>query len=93
MAHSPAITPTGVKLEPKLKTRLKKLSEAKDRSVHWIMKMAIEQYVSDEESKELLRRETLARWHEAEQGKVVSNESVIAWLETWGTDQEKGRPE
>ena len=41
---------------------------------------------------ESLKQETLSRWEEAAEGKFVSNDKVIAWLETWGTDKEQGRP-
>lgn len=84
--------PTAVKLDRILKARLEKLSRTKDRSVHWLMKTAIEDYVRHEEVAEQLRQETLKRWAEAERNQVVENDSVIAWLETWGTDHEKERP-
>lgn len=41
---------------------------------------------------EELNRETLARWQEAEQGKVVSHQAVNNWLDTWGTEEESERP-
>ena len=87
------ITPTPVKLDKGLKDRLDKLSTTKDRSVHWMMKTAIEQYVTREEAVEKLKRETLKRWKEAEHGNVVSNASVLRWLETWGNESEDERPE
>lgn len=86
------IHPTGVKLESSIKLRLHKLGESKQRSIHWLMKEAINQYLEHEEHAEKLKQDTLARWQEAEQNKVVSNESVMAWLETWGTDTEIERP-
>lgn len=87
-----ALCPTGVKLETAMKLRLEKLSELKDRSVHWLMKEAIAQYVENEEQAEKLKQETLNRWQEIEQDRVISNESVMAWLDTWGTDHETERP-
>lgn len=44
------------------------------------------------EYKEALNRETLARWHEAEQGKIFSHQAVSRWLNTWGTDEESDKP-
>ncbi|MCK4609296.1 MAG: CopG family transcriptional regulator [Gammaproteobacteria bacterium] len=88
-----AIHPTGVKLEATIKARLQKLGKIKHRTIHWLMKEAISNYVEHEEKAEALKQETLDRWHnEAEQNKVVSNESVMDWLDTWGTDNETGRP-
>jgi len=87
-----AIHPTGVKLEPRIKSRLKKLGKLKDRTMHWLMKEAILQYVEHEEQAENLKQETLTRWKEVEQNRVVDNEAMMAWLDTWGTDKETGRP-
>lgn len=84
--------PVAVKLDPEIKIRLKKLSDLKHRTPHWLMKEAIERYLEQEEYAEKLKQETIARWEEAQMGKVVSNEAVMAWLDTWGTDDEKGRP-
>ena len=84
--------PTGVKLESSVKLRLQHLAKLKHRTIHWLMKYAISQYIENEEQAEKLKQETLARWQEAEQGKIVSNKSMIAWLDTWGTDHEIGRP-
>ena len=44
------------------------------------------------ETMEQLQQETLTRWAEVEHGQVVKNDSVIAWLNTWGTDHETTRP-
>ncbi len=87
------IHPTGVKLEPTIKIRLKKLSKAKQRTIHWLMKEAITQYLEHEEHDEKLKQETLNRWHnEAEQNKLISNKSVVDWLDSWGTEKETKRP-
>lgn len=87
------IKPVGVKLDPALKERLKKLGTAKHRSPHWIMREAILEYVEREEAAEKLRQETIERWKTYQKdGKHVSNEAMMAWLDTWGTDKETGRP-
>jgi predicted transcriptional regulator len=90
--ESQTVHPTGVKLDPTIKVRLKKLGKLKHRTIHWLMKEAILQYLAHEERAEKLKKETLARWQEAEQNRVVSNKSVMTWLDTWGTDHEVGRP-
>jgi len=45
-----------------------------------------------EEHNEQLNQETLARWQETEQGKVVNHQTVSKWLDTWGADDESDRP-
>ena len=92
--HIHALSPTGVKLEPQIKSRLKKLSKLKHRTIHWLMKEAIQQYLEQEEEREKLKHETMTRWREeAENNLTVSNDAVMAWLDTWGMKNEKGRPE
>jgi predicted transcriptional regulator len=55
------------------------------------MKEAINRYLEQEEYTEQLKEETLTRWQEAEQGKIVSHHAVSKWLDTWGTDEESVR--
>jgi predicted transcriptional regulator len=90
--HSIKIVPVTVKLNLDAKKRLQKLGKIKRRSTHWLMKEAIDLYLKHEELTEELKRETLVRWEEAVQGKLVSNQTVTEWLDTWGTDRETNRP-
>ncbi len=90
-AHHKPI-PKVVKLDHTICDRLEHLGKLKHRSAHWLMKEAIARYVEQEEYHEALNQETLKRWQEAEQGKVVSHERVLKWLDTWGTDNESDPP-
>lgn len=85
-------TLVSVKLDVETRQRLLVLSESRDRSVHLFMQKAIEGYVEQEEQADRLRQETLARWEQVEAGKIVSNEAVGEWLESWGTQNEKEHP-
>ena len=88
--HQPI--PKVVKLDPDVKERLDQLGKLKHRSAHWLMKEAITRYVEQEEYNEQLKQDTLTRWEEAENGKVVSQKAVAKWLDTWGTDDEDDPP-
>ncbi len=92
MSVSPQVAKV-VKIDARINERLEHLSTLKDRSPHWLMKEAIIRYVEQEEYNETINQETLARWCEAEQGKVVSHAAVDRWLSTWGDDKEQPRPE
>jgi predicted transcriptional regulator len=81
-----------VKLETTIKERLDRLGECKHRSPHWLMREAIIRYLEEEERNEQLKQETLSRWQEAENGKIVSHQAVTQWLDTWGTAKESKRP-
>ncbi|MGD0961669.1 MAG: ribbon-helix-helix protein, CopG family [Methylomonas sp.] len=80
---------TGIKLDETLHARLKALSTTKERSPHWLMKAAIEQYVEREELYEREKREDMERWQRYKlTGQAIPNETVEAWLTSWGSESE-----
>lgn len=88
------IKPVGVKLTPELKDRLHRISEAKHRSTHWIMKEAIQQYVEREESAEKFKLETIEAWEEYQRdGLHITYNEMTGWLSTWGTPDEMECPQ
>jgi predicted transcriptional regulator len=82
-----------VKLDAALRERLKRLSDARDRSPHYLMGEAIREYVEREEKREQFKRDALAAWQAyRDSGLHATAEEVSAWLETWGTDHEAEPP-
>jgi len=84
--------PTPVKLDVSLKKRLKAIGDKQDRSIHYLMKKAVEEFVEKEEQADALKQETLSSWEQAVNGETVSNDEVMAWLDTWGTENETEAP-
>lgn len=85
---------TGVKLEESLHIRLKVLGDIKERSPHWLMKAAIEDYVTREEIYEREKREDEDRWEQYKlTGHGIPHEQVMQWVESWGTENELPCPE
>ena len=83
-----------VKIDDDLKERIQHLAGLRQRSAHWIMREAIQQYVEREEARESFRDEALASWQAyRETGRHVTGQEARAWLATWGTDDEKAAPE
>ena len=81
--------PVGVKLDEDLQARLKALGERWERSPHWLMKKAIAEFVERAEAEEQERQVLLARWERYKAtGESIQHETVVKWLETWGTDME-----
>lgn len=77
----PASKTTSLKLDVKLKKRVQHLAAARRRSPHWLMREAVEQYVSREEKREQLRRDALAAWNHYETtGLHVTAGEADAWL-------------
>jgi len=84
---------TSLKLDPDIKERIQKLADRQKRSSHGLMVDAIREYVVKEEKREQLRRDALMAWDEyQENGLHVSGDEVIAWLKTWGEEDEQDAP-
>lgn len=72
---------TSVKLDDATKDRVQRLASIKQRSTHWLMREAIEQYVVREERQEQQRQEAYAAWEEYRTtGLHVTAEEADAWL-------------
>lgn len=92
MQAHPAKT-VSVKLDSNTRDRIHLLAEAKNRTPHWVMRQAIEQYVDREEKREAFRQETRKAWEEyQETGLYATADEVMSWLETWGDANEKMMP-
>ena len=88
-----AVKPTSVKLDIDTKERIRQLADSRDRTAHWVMQQAIQQYLDREEKRDQFRKETIAAWdHYQETGLHVTADEVSDWLDTWGTDQETAAP-
>jgi predicted transcriptional regulator len=82
-----------VKIDDDLKERIQHLAGLRQRSAHWIMREAIQQYVEREEARESFRQEALASWQAyRETGQHLTGQEARAWLDTWGTGDEKDAP-
>jgi predicted transcriptional regulator len=90
----PASTTTSLKLDVKLKKRVQHLASARRRSPHWLMREAVEQYVSREERREQLRQDALAAWkHYQATGLHVSAREADAWLAKLEAGEDAEAPE
>ena len=75
-------TTVGVKVDEQLHARLKMVAQLKDRSTHWVIKRAIEQYLEQEEALARDRAEDRERWERyVLTGEAVPNAAATAWLD------------
>jgi predicted transcriptional regulator len=89
-----AAVSTSIKLDPDMKDRVLRVAESMRRTPHWVMKEAVEKYITDAERREAWERDSLEALREMDEtGLHVTGEEVMAWLESWGTDDEKPAPE
>ncbi len=89
-----ATTAVAIKIDQITKERYKKLARIKNRSTHWMMREAINQYVDREEKRQSFHQDAMNAWHEyQETGLHATGDEVIKWLNTWGTDGAEDVPE
>ncbi len=85
---------TSIKIDDTLNGRIQHLARERNRSPHWIMLDAIQQYVEREEARENFKNEALASWAAyKETGRHLTGQEARAWLNTWGTEDEHALPE
>lgn len=74
-------TPVAVRLADPLKARIRALADQRRRPMHWLMREAIEQYVTREEQRDNFRQEALDAWnHYQTTGLHVTGAEADAWL-------------
>lgn len=70
-----------VRVPADLRKRLDDLAKAADRSRSWLTADALRKYVDEQQWQLAEIEEGL---HDADAGRVVSNEKVDRWLKSWG---------
>lgn len=91
--NTAAVRATTIKIDPSIKERVKRLADARHQPVSGLMMEALEEYVEREEKREAFRQDGLNAWKEyQETGLHATGDEVIAWLETWGEENEKPAP-
>ena len=85
--------PIAIKIDQDTRERINRLADARRRTSHWMMREAIQQYVEREEKREAFRQAAIHAWAEyQETGLHLTGDEVIAWLGTWGEEDEKTAP-
>ncbi|MGH6900391.1 MAG: CopG family ribbon-helix-helix protein [Geminicoccaceae bacterium] len=69
--------------------QLERLAAAVDRPRSWLLERALDEYL---ELQSWQVAEIRKGMEEIRQGKGIPHEDVVAWLETWGTDEETEPP-
>ncbi len=86
-------TTQGIKLDESTQTRLKALAEKRQRSAHWLMRTAIEDYLKREEQYEDEKAEDMAEYEEyVRTGKAINNTKVLSWLNDLANGKNTSRP-
>jgi len=84
---------TPVKLEEPTRNRLKALGEARERTIGWMVKRAINEYLDREERKEQFKQEALSTWRNYQlTGLHVTAEEGREWLLALEAGEERAQP-
>lgn len=88
-----AVRSTTIKIDPSIKERVNRLADSRQRTAQWLILEAIREYVEREEKREAFKQDAVNSWREyQETGLHVTGDEVIAWMETWGDENEKAAP-
>lgn len=80
----------GVKLDEEMRERLKVLGEKRERSPHWLMKRAIQEYLNREEAFDHEKQEDLQRRQQyMNTGKYISHDEMRGRLTELAADARK----
>jgi predicted transcriptional regulator len=83
---------TTVRLQPEVETSLEEMAGKLHRSKNWLVNQAIREFVARQEQEQARWKDTLGAIESVAHGKVVSGESVHAWLRSWGQPDELPPP-
>ena len=71
-------TAIAVRLDIEMKERLKKLVDARDKTPHKMMQVAVKEYIEREESREIFKQEAIASYqHYKQTGLHINGDEVI----------------
>ena len=74
-------TTQGIKLDETTIKRLKALAKQRNRSAHWLMRTAVEDFIERAEAYEKEKNEDLYRWESyLHTGKAIEHPKVELWL-------------
>ncbi len=81
-----------LRLDEETNTRLSDLAGATDRSKAYLAMQALKLFLENNEWQVRAIQETVAEADNASPDDFVDNDTVMAWIETWGTDRESKPP-
>jgi predicted transcriptional regulator len=82
-----------VKLADDERARLASLASTRKRSSHFLMREAIQQYLTREEARQSFREEADEAWRDYQKtGLHATHEEVKAWVDSLGTRRPKRPP-
>lgn len=89
-----SIRPTTIKIDVETKARMARLAEVRQRTPHWLILEAIQQYVTREEKRQAFRQDGMLAWQEYQtSGLHVTQDEADAWLSKLEAGEDMEPPE
>jgi len=79
-----------VQLDQDLDDRVSAVAAALDQSKAWTIEQAVKDYVADQEWQLAAIAEGV---RDADEGRLVDHDQVVAWIDSWGTETPRPPPE
>jgi predicted transcriptional regulator len=77
----PAASTTSLKLDPDMKARIQRLAAARRRTSHWIMREAIDEYITREEKRQSFLQDAVTAWEDYERtGLHLTQKEADIWM-------------
>ncbi len=83
---------TSVRLQPEIETPLEQLATKLDRSKNYLINQAIKEFLARKTLDEKKWSETLEALESVKSNRVVGEQEVNEWLDSWGKENEKKPP-
>ena len=83
---------TSIRLQPEIENPLEKLANKLDRSKNYLINQAIKEFLARKLLDEKKWNETLEALESVKSSRVIEEQDVNEWLDSWGKDNEKKPP-
>jgi predicted transcriptional regulator len=83
---------TSVRMPDDLLQRLDATATRLRRSMGWIINDAVREYLEREDLRQRRDEETRQTLAELDAGQVVDGDEVLAWIDSWGSENEREPP-
>jgi len=83
---------TSIRLQPEIENPLEKLATKLDRSKNYLINQAIKEFIARRALDDARWDETLEALDSVKSNKLIEEQSVNEWLESWGSDNELNPP-
>lgn len=83
---------TSVRLSSDVEAPLEQIAQKLDRSKNYIINQAIREFVIRQSMEDDRWSDTIKALESVKSGKIVVEEEVSSWLQSWGSEDEKAPP-